>query len=122
MGARQVGKSSLLSHLFPSTKVFVFDPIQDLYNVRKNPDLFLKDFGTPLILDEIQFVPELLPSLKRFADISDKPGQYYLTGSQQLSILKNVSESLAGRVVIIPINPMTPMRCTMNLIKIKTGF
>ncbi len=122
VGARQVGKSSLLSHLFPSTKMFVFDPIQDLYNVRKNPDLFLKDFGTPLILDEIQFVPELLPSLKRFADLSDKPGQYYLTGSQQLSILKNVSESLAGRVVIIPINPMTPHEMYDEFDKDKNWF
>lgn len=108
VGARQVGKSSLLSHLFPKLKAFVFDPVQDLYNVRKNPDLFLKDFGAPLILDEIQFVPELLPPLKRYADLSQKKGQYFLTGSQQLSILKSVSESLAGRVAIIPIGSMTP--------------
>ncbi len=108
VGARQVGKSSLFKHLFPNLKVFVFDPVQDMYNVRKDPDLFLKDFGTPLVLDEIQFVPEVLPSLKRFADNSDAKGQYFLTGSQQLSILKSVSESLAGRVVIIPIGPMTP--------------
>ena len=108
VGARQVGKSSLLAHLFPQLKVFVFDPVQDIYNVRKNPDLFLRDFGSPLILDEIQFVPEILPSIKRFVDISDKKGQYFLTGSQQLSILKTVAESLAGRVVIIPIGPMTP--------------
>lgn len=108
MGARQVGKSSLFAHLFPDTKAFVFDPIQDIYNVRKNPDLFLTDFKPPLILDEIQFVPELLPSLKRFVDRSEFKGQYFLTGSQQLSILKSVSESLAGRVVIIPVHPMTP--------------
>lgn len=108
VGARQVGKSSLLSHLLPHAKNIVFDPIQDIYNARKNPDLFLNDFKSPLILDEIQFAPELLPSLKRFADTSDAKGQYFLTGSQQLSILKSVSESLAGRVVIIPIQPMTP--------------
>lgn len=116
VGARQVGKSSLLAHLFPQNKVFVFDPIQDLFNVRKNPDLFLSDFKPPLILDEIQFAPELLPSLKRYADSSDDKGQYFLTGSQQLSILKSVSESLAGRVVIIPVTPMTPheMYATFN--------
>lgn len=108
VGARQVGKSSLLAHLFPQNKAFVFDPIQDLYNVRKNPDLFLQDFKPPIILDEIQFVPQLLPSLKRYADMADTKGQYFLTGSQQLSILKTVSESLAGRVVIIPVGPMTP--------------
>ncbi len=108
VGARQVGKSTLLAHLFPQYKTFVFDPIQDLYNARKNPDLFLQDFKPPLILDEIQFAPELLSSLKRFADQSEAKGQYFLTGSQQLSILKKVSESLAGRVVIIPVGPMTP--------------
>jgi len=108
VGARQVGKSSLFAHLFPHIKTFVFDPVQDRWNVRKEPDLFLKDFGKPLILDEIQFVPELLPSLKRFVDESDTKGQYFLTGSQQLSILKTVSESLAGRVAIIPVGPMTP--------------
>ena len=108
VGARQVGKSSVLGHLFPQNKVFVFDPIQDIYGARKNPDLFLHDFKPPLILDEIQFVPELLPSLKRNVDLSEAKGQYFLTGSQQLSILKTVSESLAGRVVIISMNPMTP--------------
>ncbi|KKQ48792.1 MAG: hypothetical protein US69_C0014G0033 [candidate division TM6 bacterium GW2011_GWF2_38_10] len=108
VGARQVGKSSLLAHIFPDYKTFVFDPVQDLYNVRKSPDLFLSDFKPPIILDEVQFVPELLPALKRFADNSDDKGQYFLTGSQQLSILKTVAESLAGRVVIIPIGPMTP--------------
>ena len=108
VGARQVGKSSSLAHLFPTVKSFVFDPLQDVYNARTLPDLFLKDFGIPLILDEIQYAPELLPSLKRFADQLDAKGQYFLTGSSQLSLLKSVSESLAGRVVILPIHPMTP--------------
>lgn len=108
VGARQVGKSSLLDHLFPMTKVFIFDPLQDLYNARQDPDLFLNSFKPPLILDEIQFAPELLPSIKRKVDATDQKGQYFLTGSQQLSILKNVSESLAGRVAILQIGPMTP--------------
>ncbi len=108
VGARQVGKSTLLTKLFPHIKIFVFDPIQDLFNARNKPDYFLKDFKAPLILDEIQYAPELLPSLKRKVDVSDDNGQYFLTGSSQLSILKTVAESLAGRVVIIPIAPMTP--------------
>lgn len=108
VGARQVGKSTLFAHLFPNIKSFVFDPLQDLYNARKNPDIFLNDFKSPLILDEIQFVPELFPSLKRFVDNSHKPGQYFLTGSQQFSILKSIAESLAGRAVIIQMGIMTP--------------
>ena len=107
-GARQVGKSSLLAHLFPEISTFVFDPLQDLYGAKKDPDLFLTNFKAPLILDEIQFAPELLPSIKRRVDLSDQKGQYLLTGSQQLSILKTVSESLAGRIAIIKVNPMIP--------------
>lgn len=107
-GARQVGKSTILNHLFSDLPTFIFDPMQDLYGAKKDPDLFLKNFEPPLILDEIQFAPELLPSLKRKVDTSDKKGQYLLTGSQQLSILKTVSESLAGRIAIIKINPMIP--------------
>ncbi len=113
-GARQVGKSSLLNHLFPDIQSFVFDPLQDLYGAKKDPDLFLKNFKAPLILDEIQFAPELLPSIKRWVDQSDQKGQYLLTGSQQLSILKTVSESLAGRIAIIKINPMIPQEMWVN--------
>jgi predicted AAA+ superfamily ATPase len=108
VGARQVGKSSLLSHLFPEIKCFVFDPVQDLYNVRKAPDLFLENFQPPLILDEVQFIPQVLPSIKRKVDLTTSAGQYFLTGSQQISILKSVSESMAGRVAILQIDGMTP--------------
>jgi predicted AAA+ superfamily ATPase len=108
VGARQVGKSSLLMHLYPDTKIFVFDPVLDQYNVRQDPDLFLNSFEPPLILDEVQFVPEVLPSLKRKVDKSGQNGQYFLTSSQQMSILKNVSESLAGRVALIKIGIMSP--------------
>ena len=52
--------------MFPFAKQFVFEPAQDLYGTKKDPDLFLKQFKPPLILDEIQFAAELLPSLKRF--------------------------------------------------------
>ena len=74
LGARQVGKSTLLSHLFPEMKKFVFDPIQDLYNARRDPDLFLQSFPPPLILDEVQYVPELLAALKRRMDQTDVKG------------------------------------------------
>jgi predicted AAA+ superfamily ATPase len=106
-GARQVGKSTLLKNCFPHLPHITFDPHQDTYNVRQDPDLFLKQYNTPVILDEIQFYPELLSSIKRFVDQSDQPGQYYLTGSQNLSMLKNAAESMAGRVAILPLYPMT---------------
>lgn len=106
-GARQVGKSTLLKNCLPDLPHITFDPQQDIYNVRQDPDLFLKQYDSPIILDEIQFYPELLSSIKRFVDRSDRPGQYYLTGSQNLSVLKNAAESMAGRVSILPLYPMT---------------
>jgi hypothetical protein len=107
LGARQVGKSTLLHHVFPEAQVILFEPLQDLYNVREDPDLFLNNFPSPLILDEVQYVPELLPTLKRRVDASDKKGQYFLTGSQNLSVLKTVAESMAGRVGILNLEGFT---------------
>lgn len=107
VGARQVGKSTMLSHLYPTMHHLTFDPVQDLYGARQDPDFFLDNFRAPLILDEIQYVPELLPALKRRVDTQEDKGQYFLTGSQNLSVLKQISESLAGRVAIINLNPMT---------------
>lgn len=108
LGARQTGKSTLLSHLFPEVKAFVFDPIQDIYKARQDPDLFLDSFPAPLILDEVQYVPELLAALKRKMDQKESKGQYFLTGSQNFSILRNVAESMAGRVAIFHLDHLTP--------------
>lgn len=107
-GARQVGKSTLLKHLFPDWTMIVFDPVQDVYGAREDPDLFLDNYSTPLILDEVQYVPELLSAIKRRVDASDEKGQYIITGSQQFSVMKNVAESLAGRVGILHLEGMTP--------------
>lgn len=98
-GARQVGKSTLISHLFPDYETVVFDPVLDIGNARKEPDLFLDNHSTPLVLDEIQYAPELVPALKRRIDENRMPGGYILTGSQQWAVLKSISESLAGRCV-----------------------
>ena len=65
-------------------------------------------FPSPLILDEIQYVPELLASLKRKMDQSEGKGQYFLTGSQNFSMLRNVAESMAGRVAIFHLDNFTP--------------
>lgn len=107
LGARQVGKSTLLSHLFPHIKTIVFDPIQDIYNARRDPDLFLESFPAPLILDEVQYVPELLASLKRKMDRSEAKGQYFLTGSQNFSVIRSVAESMAGRVAVFHLDNFT---------------
>lgn len=105
-GARQVGKTTLLQKIFPKYKLLTFDPLEDLYGARRDPDLFLKNFPPPLILDEIQYAPELLAAIKRKVDQSSEKGQYILSGSQNLSVMRNLSESLAGRVGIIELSNM----------------
>lgn len=112
LGARQTGKSTLLRYLFPHAKMIVFDPVQDLYEARKDPDKFLDLFPPPLILDEVQFAPELLAALKRRVDLQPSTGLYYLSGSQNFSVLKSISESMAGRVAIFQLNPFTPLEMT----------
>jgi predicted AAA+ superfamily ATPase len=106
-GARQIGKTTLLRHAHPDLRLLVFDPFQDLYGAKADPDLLLDNFPAPLILDEIQFAPEMLSALKRRVDRSDDKGQYFLTGSQDLAVLRSVGESLAGRVGILHLEGMT---------------
>lgn len=128
-GARQVGKTTLLRHLFPAAQYVVFDPVSDWQNARSDPELFLKNLKKPAILDEIQYVPELLPVIKRMVDESPEKGQFFLTGSQNLGVLKNVTESLAGRAALTTLSPMTlgelegqPSNWVVQLLKEKAAF
>ena len=100
-GARQVGKSTLIERHFPRWDSVVFDPVIDIGNARGDPELFLRNHPAPLVLDEIQYCPELVPTLKRIVDADKRPGMYILTGSQQWSVLQSVAESLAGRAVFV---------------------
>lgn len=100
-GARQVGKSTLLEHTFPDIPRVVFDPIIDIEQARQDPDFFLQQRKPPIILDEIQYVPTLVPAIKRRLEKGKKPGQYILTGSQQWEVMKLLAESLAGRAAFI---------------------
>jgi uncharacterized protein len=102
-GARQVGKSTLLQSLLGTGQpTVVFDPLQDIQSAKSDPDLFLQNTTTPAFLDEVQFAPELLPALKRFADRQPaKKGLFWLSGSQNLSVVKNLADSMAGRVAIV---------------------
>jgi predicted AAA+ superfamily ATPase len=106
LGARQTGKTTLLRETFPDVPLLTFDPVQDLYGARQTPDLFLDSFPPPLILDEIQYAPELFAALKRRVDGLATPGRYFLTGSQNPAMLKQVAESLAGRIGILDLDAM----------------
>ncbi|MBM3198772.1 MAG: ATP-binding protein, partial [Chlamydiae bacterium] len=101
-GARQVGKTSIFAHLREEGRTYLTldDPSLALL-AKEEPSLFLQRFPPPVIIDEIQYAPELLPHIKMYVDREKKPGAFWLTGSQQFQLMQGVSESLAGRVGIV---------------------
>ena len=101
-GPRQVGKTTVLRQMSKPDRTYVSldDPMVRELAVN-DPVLFLQRYQPPLLIDEIQYAPQLLPYIKMNVDNSEKNGQYWLTGSQIFHLMKNVSESLAGRVGII---------------------
>ena len=99
-GPRQVGKSTMLKKTFPGMPYITFDDKFQLQNAKSDTALFLADNSPPVVLDEIQYVPELFPEIKRICDNEKKYGRYFLTGSQQYNLMENIVESLAGRVAI----------------------
>lgn len=108
IGARQVGKSTFLRKVAePSRKYVSLDPLDIQKQAREDPRLFLANNPAPVIFDEIQNVPELLPYIKAVVDEvrqtspEKAKGMFWLTGSQQFHLMKDVSESLAGRVGIL---------------------
>ena len=101
-GPRQVGKTTFLQHTCEEGRTYVTLDDPDARTLAiEDPALFLSRFEAPLLIDEIQYAPQLLPFIKIAADTSQKAGQFWLTGSQHFLMMKNVSESLAGRVAIL---------------------
>lgn len=103
-GARQVGKTTLLNQIKKENEQLQYVTLDypRIRNLAKeDPELFLQQYQAPLIIDEIQYAPELLSYIKIRVDKEHKNGLYYLTGSQMFYMMKNVSESLAGRTGIL---------------------
>ena len=99
-GARQVGKSTLTEHEFPEYHRTTFDDQLTRLQAREEPKLFFLNNPCPLIIDEVQKEASVLEEIKQIVDNSQKRGQFILTGSAKLELMKGVSESLAGRVSI----------------------
>lgn len=107
-GPRQVGKTTLLLSIKPDNMEYVTLDDEVLRNQAQNdPKLFLEEHPFPLLIDEAQYAPNLFSYIKINVDKEDKSGMYWLTGSQQFHLMKNVSESLAGRVGIVNLNSFT---------------
>ena len=107
-GPRQTGKSTLLKHLFAESFDYVtLDDMALRNQARKDPQTFLRNYPDPVMIDEVQYAPELFSEIKRRADLAGSPGQFILSGSQQFHLMQNVQESLAGRVLLMNLLPMT---------------
>ncbi len=101
-GPRQVGKTTLLRQLSDESRSYVtLDDPQVRHMAKNDPALFMQRFTPPVLIDEIQYAPEILPYIKMSADASRNNGGFWLTGSQAFHMMKNVSESLAGRVGVV---------------------
>lgn len=101
-GPRQVGKTTLLQHLADEDRKYVtLDDPEVRFLAKTDPALFMQRYTPPVLIDEIQYATELLPYIKMSVDKSKRYGDFWLTGSQVFRLMKDVSETLAGRVGIV---------------------
>lgn len=107
-GPRRAGKTDLLRHAFPGASYALLEEPDVVARVRADPRSFLESLKRPVILDEIQNAPELLPYVRALVDASPrKTGQWLLTGSQEFSLMEGVTESMAGRAAILHLLPLS---------------
>ena len=119
-GARQVGKSTLLTHIMPPDMRYVtLDDYKIADYAKVDPIGFLDDMGYPLCIDEIQYAPDLLRAIKMKVDREQKPGMYWFTGSQRFVMMKGISESLAGRIGIADLHSLSQREACGNGLNIE---
>ncbi len=107
-GARQTGKTSTLLRLFPDSSFVSLDLPTEAEQAEKEPEGFLERHRPPVIIDEAQYAPGLFRHLKAAVDAHrGRNGQFLLTGSRKFALMKNVSESLAGRVDIVEMETLS---------------
>ncbi len=106
-GARQTGKTTLARQLTNGREFVDFDDATQASAARRNPAGFVDDLPEQVVLDEIQRVPELFLAIKSSVDRNRRPGRFLLTGSAHVLMLPNLSESLAGRMEIVTLWPLS---------------
>ena len=104
-GPRQVGKTTLLKSLAESDRSYVtLDDMDARTLAESDPALFLQRYRPPIIIDEVQYAPNLFSKIKQIVDTCPGNGLFWLTGSQKFHLMQSVTESLAGRVAILELN------------------
>ncbi len=107
-GPRQVGKTTLLQELQKDSRSYVtLDDLNLRLAAQQDPASFLDRLKLPVLIDEVQYAPNLFPYIKMVVDKEKKNGLFWLTGSQQFDMMKNVTESLAGRVAVLQLQGIT---------------
>ena len=107
-GARQVGKSTFIKDIKESNREYVTLDDLNLRELAQNdPKLFLMNYKRPIIIDEVQYAPNLFPYIKMEVDNTKEKGSIWLTGSQKFELMQKVGESLAGRVSILELSSLS---------------
>jgi len=108
-GARQVGKTTMLKHLSEGEgRTYVsLDNLMARELAQSDPVLFFQTYKPPIIVDEVQYAPELFEQIKVLCEESEETGRFWLTGSQQYKMIKRVRETLAGRICILNLHSLS---------------
>ena len=108
-GARQVGKTTMLTHLSEGeNRTYVtLDNLMVRYLAKTDPVLFFQTYKPPIHIDEIQYAPELFAQIKIMCDESEETGRFWMTGSQNYAVTKNIQESLAGRLGVLELHSLS---------------
>ncbi len=108
-GPRQVGKTTMLQKLMEDTarEYVSLDDLNERQIAKTDPELFLQLHKPPVLIDEVQYAPELFTYIKMYVDQNGVPGDFWLTGSQTFKLMKGVQESLAGRVAVLSLTSLS---------------
>ena len=109
IGPRQVGKTTMLEHLMEGTgrTRITLDDAENRRLAKNDPEMFLEMHPAPILIDEVQYAPELFSYLKIRIDNGAAPGSYWLTGSQAFQLMDLAQESLAGRTAILHMSALS---------------
>lgn len=113
-GSRQVGKTTLARWILPDATYVTLDDPAKAAQARISPDLFLAGLTGSVVLDEVQYAPEIFRHLKMAVDRQKRPGAFLVTGSQTFSLMAGVSESLAGRAAIFSLPGLSLAEVSLN--------
>ena len=108
-GPRQVGKTTMLRRLMENTErgYVSLDDLNERTIAKNDPELFLQLHKPPVLIDEVQYAPELFIYIKIYVDGHHEPGAFWLTGSQAFKLMRGMQESLAGRAAILSMTSLS---------------